>query len=1080
MLLVSTRLTCMLLCTCLANLHATTLSDLATRKQGEKSPSESIGGQDPQGRRLFPSAVADDGFPLSNRPRNDNFLADEVQYAGESSREILSVTTGDSRHKEELDPYSLVPEDFHQFLDIPIHKYKNGTEIRTHQRHRTPLVSGGYANTQVQGFGNNKRVPSQRKKVTHRPVSYGYQLATASPHNLDYGQRKRQDAWLNKSQSVTRTTTSIPTFTTTESTSTTTTTVTTTTPEPTTTTTSQPTTTTASFLPIQESHVDQLNIQWQRQQDWIKAREESNEVIVTEPASVVTAAKQTGFGRKKSTAYTTEPSVTIRPQTTKFTTENIPEAPSQWPFNTELSNTGFKNRNRPTLYETLALGKRPNNRRRPFLPSDRVRGNQRKRPLVSSNTPNRQNNPPRPSLLPRFPPAAPTTKQSTIRTTEIPQSFPKEPQLNEIVSRPPTENRKKPSLSAFLSGTVERQTTTEKFGLREQFPTFENQFQNSNSQRQVVKPALESWQEKRQKFSNPLQENVEREYAEEPNKVVPQNQYDVDKGQFNFNPDEAESFHLNEQFNPEKHQFGEFTNPKPDLGQKVPLFEKTKPSINFVDNVEIDEEINFELPSNNVEEIRKETNEALANHPLNLRPPIPGRITEQRPVLRRPQQPPTQAPSYLNSFLSWFRSDTRPPRPLPYPVNQRPQNAPTRLGPGRPWQSFNRPPPQFQRQVPGNIVSDNLKPPAGLEQGQLEYIPQISAKVGTLSDAREGTEITRENKPHLPNILPRFRPNINDQRVRSPHQQSNVQRRRGHPGQVNTSQMKHGALSLPSVPQLMRVQNNKRPNTFIAAPHRPIQHRPHVTTGQDRITPDQMSVRRAERPALSKFTPMNVPPPRPSHSQPPPPPNSYNRQEINNGAPVFDDLIASESHQEVSGPVVSKQSPHHMQHHQEGTDSSSMGTSSFHQQTIPTSNQENIRMQENKAQPLINREEEEIMKSSENLQTSSQKQNAVPHSTVLSVPSGDNSLLVNVGASSSYRIAPVDDPKLETANRNVLILGSVESEPVVHDHGHQGPKSATMTDRQKRATPQELTVALHRQDQLEFIPVSESMRRANK
>lgn len=120
----------------------------------------------------------------------------------ESLDEDEPIDRKDTRVPEtnEINPFELLPPQFHDILNIPLHDYGNGTTFNPYDKYKVPkapakfppLVSTGYANTKVQGSSNRAPPPASQRPLPAYKVknpglvkrpAYDYDDATA------YGQK---------------------------------------------------------------------------------------------------------------------------------------------------------------------------------------------------------------------------------------------------------------------------------------------------------------------------------------------------------------------------------------------------------------------------------------------------------------------------------------------------------------------------------------------------------------------------------------------------------------------------------------------------------------------------------------------------------------------------------------------------------------------------------------------------------------------------------------------------------------------------------------------------------------------------
>jgi hypothetical protein len=189
------------------------------------------GTRDPTTGRVTLDWVTDSPSPISGgRPASPNRLASATKTVATSSTlEEASETNNetpvdrkDTRVPEtnEINPFELLPPQFHDLLNIPIHDYGNGTTYNPYDKYKVsklpkiPMVSSGYANTKVQGSSGptssppppplapfkdpydapsdsgyglkstkSTRRPSQKSKATTAPPYYDYEDEVTTEKN---------------------------------------------------------------------------------------------------------------------------------------------------------------------------------------------------------------------------------------------------------------------------------------------------------------------------------------------------------------------------------------------------------------------------------------------------------------------------------------------------------------------------------------------------------------------------------------------------------------------------------------------------------------------------------------------------------------------------------------------------------------------------------------------------------------------------------------------------------------------------------------------------------------------------------
>ena len=108
----------------------------------------------PPSRRLVATAAA-----LLPSPSDSSLELDQEEEEEEEEGEGVEIDRKDTRVPEtnEINPFELLPPQFHDLLNIPIHDYGNGTTYNPYDKYKVPskikypLVSTGYANTKYQG-----------------------------------------------------------------------------------------------------------------------------------------------------------------------------------------------------------------------------------------------------------------------------------------------------------------------------------------------------------------------------------------------------------------------------------------------------------------------------------------------------------------------------------------------------------------------------------------------------------------------------------------------------------------------------------------------------------------------------------------------------------------------------------------------------------------------------------------------------------------------------------------------------------------------------------------------------------------
>ncbi|XP_032785069.2 titin [Daphnia magna] len=118
------------------------------------------GNRDPTTGRVVLEAAPNNPAPTGNRPAN-RFTppADDAKEEVPPVEAEDAIDRKDTRVPEtnEINPFELLPPQFHDLLNIPLHDYGNGTTYNPYDKfklplkNKYPLVSTGYANTKYQG-----------------------------------------------------------------------------------------------------------------------------------------------------------------------------------------------------------------------------------------------------------------------------------------------------------------------------------------------------------------------------------------------------------------------------------------------------------------------------------------------------------------------------------------------------------------------------------------------------------------------------------------------------------------------------------------------------------------------------------------------------------------------------------------------------------------------------------------------------------------------------------------------------------------------------------------------------------------
>lgn len=117
---------------------------------------------------------------------------EEEEEELEDANEEEPIDRKDTRVPEtnEINPFELLPPQFHDLLNIPIHDYGNGTTYNPYDKYKVPsknkypLVSTGYANTKVQGSPSSTLKPIHKHQGGKTADAYDYDYEGG---DLDYG-----------------------------------------------------------------------------------------------------------------------------------------------------------------------------------------------------------------------------------------------------------------------------------------------------------------------------------------------------------------------------------------------------------------------------------------------------------------------------------------------------------------------------------------------------------------------------------------------------------------------------------------------------------------------------------------------------------------------------------------------------------------------------------------------------------------------------------------------------------------------------------------------------------------------------
>ncbi|XP_057375823.1 BRD4-interacting chromatin-remodeling complex-associated protein-like [Daphnia carinata] len=151
------------------------------------------GKRDPTTGQVVLEAAPNNPAPTGNRPAN-RFTSPAV----EAKEEVQPVDATqdaidrkDTRVPEtnEINPFELLPPQFHDLLNIPLHDYGNGTTYNPYDKFKSPLknkyplVSTGYANTKYQGSPSTTTVKPTKSAVQPVKPSVGQ---AQSGYDYDY------------------------------------------------------------------------------------------------------------------------------------------------------------------------------------------------------------------------------------------------------------------------------------------------------------------------------------------------------------------------------------------------------------------------------------------------------------------------------------------------------------------------------------------------------------------------------------------------------------------------------------------------------------------------------------------------------------------------------------------------------------------------------------------------------------------------------------------------------------------------------------------------------------------------------
>jgi len=184
------------------------------------------GNRDPATGRVVLEAVNNNPVRSGSRPAASRFTPSSENVKEDIDEPVEpedAIDRKDTRVPEtnEINPFELLPPQFHDLLNIPIHDYGNGTtynpydKFKVPPKNKYPLVSTGYANTKYQGSPSSttakptKPATQPVKYVTERvPSSYDYDYEAG-----DYAPVKTSRRPSPKPKSTTTTTTTTRTST---------------------------------------------------------------------------------------------------------------------------------------------------------------------------------------------------------------------------------------------------------------------------------------------------------------------------------------------------------------------------------------------------------------------------------------------------------------------------------------------------------------------------------------------------------------------------------------------------------------------------------------------------------------------------------------------------------------------------------------------------------------------------------------------------------------------------------------------------------------------------------------------------
>ncbi|XP_046634848.1 proline-rich protein 36-like [Daphnia pulicaria] len=151
------------------------------------------GNRDPATGRVVLEAVTNNPVRSGSRPAASRFTPPPSEDGKEEINEAVepedAIDRKDTRVPEtnEINPFELLPPQFHDLLNIPIHDYGNGTTYNPYDKfklppkNKYPLVSTGYANTKYQGSPSS--TTAKPTKPATQPVKY---VTERLPSSYDY------------------------------------------------------------------------------------------------------------------------------------------------------------------------------------------------------------------------------------------------------------------------------------------------------------------------------------------------------------------------------------------------------------------------------------------------------------------------------------------------------------------------------------------------------------------------------------------------------------------------------------------------------------------------------------------------------------------------------------------------------------------------------------------------------------------------------------------------------------------------------------------------------------------------------